>query len=166
VKACVRSKCGRYRSSARRPSVIVSASASERPSHWAVLPHVRSVDVLPYGLQPSGRRLTLVATVHAVNGAVRPLEITKVRLMAAGCIWHGTSTEWDELTEAVTHNCTCGARTYILAPRCAAHQMLDDQRVLDRLLFARRIAARLLREEVAEGPGTVSEQCTAAPFRG
>jgi hypothetical protein len=71
--------------------------------------------------------------------------------MTTGCIWHGTSTEWNELTEAITHNCTCGERTRAV-PRCAAHQLVDEQRAVDRLLFARRMASRLLREEMAERP--------------
>ncbi len=70
--------------------------------------------------------------------------------MTTGCSWHGTSTEWNELGEAVTHNCTCGERTDSLAPRCSAHQLLDEQRALDRLLFTRRIAATLVQEEMVE----------------
>jgi hypothetical protein len=69
--------------------------------------------------------------------------------MTTGCSWHGTSTEWNELGEAVTHNCTCGERPYVA--RCAVHQLLDEQRALDRLLFTRRIAATLVQEEMTEG---------------
>ncbi len=76
--------------------------------------------------------------------------------MTTGCIWHGTSTEWNELTEAITHNCTCGERTYVV-PRCAAHQFVDDQRAVDRLVFARRIAATLVQEEMAEGSVAIPE---------
>ena len=70
--------------------------------------------------------------------------------MTTGCIWHGTSTEWNELAEAIEHNCTCGQRAYG-ATRCPAHQLLEDQRALDRLLFERRIVARLIGEEMTEG---------------
>jgi hypothetical protein len=74
--------------------------------------------------------------------------------MTTGCIWHGSSTEWNELTEAITHNCTCGERTRAV-PRCAAHQLVAEQRAVDRLLFARRIASRLLQEEMAEGSAAI-----------
>jgi hypothetical protein len=70
--------------------------------------------------------------------------------MTTGCIWHGTSAEWNELTEAITHNCTCDERTCGV-PRCAVHQLVNEQRTVDRLLFARRFASRLLQEEMAEG---------------
>ncbi len=72
--------------------------------------------------------------------------------MPAASVWHGTADELDQLTKAVTDNCVCGQRSYLLAPRCPAHQLLDDQRALDRLLFARRIAARLRQEEFADVP--------------
>ncbi len=77
--------------------------------------------------------------------------------MTTGCIWHGTSTEWDELIQIITQNCTCDERTYG-GPRCAAHQLVDDQRAVDRLLFARRIASRLIEEEMAEASSAAAEQ--------
>ena len=82
----------------------------------------------------------------------------KAALMTTDGSWHGTSTEWNELGEAVTNNCTCGERTDSLAPRCSAHQLLDEQRALDRLLFTRRIAARLVQEEMTEGSVPITQQ--------
>lgn len=70
--------------------------------------------------------------------------------MKASCVWHGTATEWDQLTGAIKQNCTCGQRTYGFASRCTTHELLHEQHALDRLLFARRITARLLREEFLE----------------
>ncbi|MBV9322156.1 MAG: hypothetical protein JO352_00030 [Chloroflexi bacterium] len=64
-------------------------------------------------------------------------------------IWNGTPEERLELLAAVQHNCTCtidvhGARVSV----CEAHTMLvQHQRVLNGLLFARRIAQRFIREE-------------------
>jgi hypothetical protein len=64
--------------------------------------------------------------------------------------WHGRAAEYRDLVSAVGRNCCCeygmGART-----QCAAHHMIaEDQRALDGLLFARRMADRLRREEWME----------------
>lgn len=64
-------------------------------------------------------------------------------------IFHGTDKERDELLAAMSRNCEClfdgmGARTRT----CGAHgALVDDQRMLDGLMFARRIRARLITEE-------------------
>ena len=64
-------------------------------------------------------------------------------------IWNGTPEERLDLLAAVQHNCVCifdtkGARV----SACEAHTMLvRRQRVLDGLLFARRIAQRFICEE-------------------
>lgn len=64
-------------------------------------------------------------------------------------IWNGTPEERLELLVAVQRNCMCtidvhGARVSV----CEAHTMLvQRQRVLDGLLFARRIAQRFIYEE-------------------
>ena len=64
-------------------------------------------------------------------------------------IWNGTPEERLELLAAVQRNCTCsmdakGARVSV----CGAHSMLvQHQRVLNGLLFARRIAERFISEE-------------------
>jgi hypothetical protein len=71
--------------------------------------------------------------------------------------WHGTRVETTSLLQAVANNCGCefgltGARI----STCGAHQMLvDDQRALNRLLFARYLAPRLLREETNGGSGDI-----------
>ena len=66
-------------------------------------------------------------------------------------IWHGTQSESFELVSAITHHCGCefglmGARL----STCAPHRMLvEDQRALNGLLFARRMVERLRQEEWA-----------------
>jgi hypothetical protein len=64
-------------------------------------------------------------------------------------IWNGTPEELLELLAAVQRNCTC--ITDVMGDRasvCEAHTMLvQHQRVLNGLLFARRIAKRFIREE-------------------
>src|ERR1700726_2829910 len=64
-------------------------------------------------------------------------------------IWHGTQQESFDLVNAIARNCTCefGLMGVRLAT-CAPHRMLtEDQRALNGLLFARRMAERLSREE-------------------
>jgi hypothetical protein len=60
--------------------------------------------------------------------------------------WRGTSREWRQLAAAVSRNCTC---LTMPSPSgtCAGHQLLADRKLSNRLLFGRRIAARLQREE-------------------
>jgi hypothetical protein len=63
--------------------------------------------------------------------------------------WHGTENEERELLHVAHHYCTCefGLMGMRLST-CPLHNMLvQDQRALDGLLFARRIADRLRREE-------------------
>ena len=64
-------------------------------------------------------------------------------------LWNGTPTENLELLRAVNSNCDCqfGLMGMRLTS-CPSHRMLvEDQRALDGLLFARRIAAQLRDEE-------------------
>ena len=69
--------------------------------------------------------------------------------MAQQVSWHGTQQELFELSSAVSAHCSCrydrgGQRL----STCASHHMLTrEQRSLNGLLFARRIAARLRTEE-------------------
>jgi hypothetical protein len=67
----------------------------------------------------------------------------------ATAIWHGTFKERRELSNAMRHNCTCEfGRMGVRFSTCAGHHLLnEDQRALDGLLFARRIAGRLRHEE-------------------
>jgi hypothetical protein len=73
-------------------------------------------------------------------------------------VWHGTREEAVELTNAIAGNCCCefdlttGARV----STCAAHAMIEDQRLLDGLAFGRYLAKRLL-----EGEFRVNEHATA-----
>ena len=63
--------------------------------------------------------------------------------------WHGTQQESFALVNAIGRNCTCdfGLMGVRLAT-CSSHRMLmEDQRALDCLLFVRRMAERLRREE-------------------
>ena len=69
--------------------------------------------------------------------------------MAMQVVWHGSQQESFDLVNAIARNCTCefGLMGVRLAT-CAPHRMLtEDQRALNGLLFARRMAERLRREE-------------------
>jgi len=69
--------------------------------------------------------------------------------MAAETLWYGTQQESSDLLNAIARNCTCefGPDGIRLAT-CSPHTMLtSDQRALNGLLFARRMAHRLRREE-------------------
>jgi hypothetical protein len=69
--------------------------------------------------------------------------------MARQIVWHGTYEESVELIHAISRNCACNmGEGGVRLETCAAHQMLtDSQRSLDGLLFVRRMADRLRREE-------------------
>jgi hypothetical protein len=63
--------------------------------------------------------------------------------------WHGTRAESQAFVEAIARHCACefGLRGVRLGT-CGPHQMLaEDQRALDGLVFVRRLAERLRREE-------------------
>ncbi len=74
--------------------------------------------------------------------------------MVAQIHFNGTTQEGNDLLKAIAHNCQCtyglmGVRT----STCPAHHMLiDSQRVLDHLLFMRRIEGRLNRQEWVGDP--------------
>jgi hypothetical protein len=69
--------------------------------------------------------------------------------MTTPAAWHGTSREQLDLLAAVTRHCTCHTRTDgVRTIVCPPHRMLvEDQRALDGLLFAKRLAERLQDEE-------------------
>jgi hypothetical protein len=73
--------------------------------------------------------------------------------MVGPITWNGTVEEFRALSAAVNRACECPDKLgWQTATRCAAHQMLcKDQRAVDGLLFARRIAARLRCEEWRRG---------------
>ena len=74
----------------------------------------------------------------------------KVVQMATNVLWHGTQTEALELLQALSRNCSCVVTAEgVRLSTCAPHEMLSsDQRAVDGLLFARRIAERLRSEEL------------------
>ncbi len=87
--------------------------------------------------------------------------------------WRGTALERSALEQAVSCYCTgpdgrdgdrCrpGDWRSRMGEQhvCAAHQMLRDQRILDHLLFARRIRLRLLAEEL-DAYGTLAREARA-----
>ena len=59
--------------------------------------------------------------------------------------WKGTSREWRELSSSVIDNCTCASTG--THSTCSAHALLNDWATFNRLLFGRRMASRLQREE-------------------
>jgi hypothetical protein len=71
-------------------------------------------------------------------------------------IWYGTEEERRDLLASIERNCMCGfdakgARISV----CEAHTLLvQRQRVLDGLVFARRIARLFIREEWRLGDAT------------
>jgi hypothetical protein len=68
--------------------------------------------------------------------------------MAQQTIWNGTDEEARRLMRAIERNCNCSNPLTGPGGMCAPHRMiLEDQRALDGLLFARRIVARLTDEE-------------------
>ena len=78
--------------------------------------------------------------------------------MTSSVLWHGSQTEALELLQALSRNCSCVVTAEgVRLSTCAPHQMLSaDQRAIDGLLFARRIASRLHSEEFSPAPSHVS----------
>ncbi len=64
-------------------------------------------------------------------------------------VWYGSQQESFDLVNAVARNCECQfGMMGVRLSTCAPHRMLmEDQRALNGLLFARRIAERLRHEE-------------------
>jgi hypothetical protein len=65
--------------------------------------------------------------------------------VAVTVIFRGDAAAAGELVEAIAHNCSCKDRR-----PCAAHLMMSDQGLLDRLLFARWLVDRLHDEEFSQ----------------
>jgi len=79
--------------------------------------------------------------------------------MSQRVLWHGTQTEVVVLIHSIKQHCTCEFETSgKRIGDCSAHQMLLNQRALDGLLFARRMAQRLLIEEFSEARTVNSER--------
>lgn len=70
--------------------------------------------------------------------------------MTAKTQWHGDNAESLALVEAVAHNCGCTFGAFsIRLSTCAPHKaMVEDQRFLDGMLFARRMRARFWTPEL------------------
>lgn len=73
-------------------------------------------------------------------------------MVATGPVWHGTTAESSDLVNAIARYCEC---TYALngsrSKTCGPHSMLlADQRALDGLVWMRRDATRLRREEFSK----------------
>ncbi len=80
--------------------------------------------------------------------------------MSMQVVWHGTQQESFDLVNAIARNCTCefGLMGVRLAT-CAPHRMLtEDQRALNGLLFARRMAERLNSEEFTRAKNTAANR--------
>ena len=92
----------------------------------------------------SGRAQAPRAASQARSGTIA----SPSACMSTKVVWNGTQLDAVALLSAAADNCDCqfGAGAARLTI-CAAHRMLNDQRVLDGLLFARHMAARLLVEE-------------------
>lgn len=69
--------------------------------------------------------------------------------MTTKTVWNGTNDESAHLLGAVARNCTCEFGLMgVRLTTCTPHRMvLEDQRALDGLLFARRTADRWRRQE-------------------
>jgi hypothetical protein len=83
-------------------------------------------------------------TTHADGTGKRPM-------LKHQAIWNGTDAESYDLLASVQRHCACefdnaGARTKTCTPH---HALVYNQRFLDGVLFARRIAQRLIAEEWA-----------------
>lgn len=69
--------------------------------------------------------------------------------MPSSTTWPGTDVEIVALLGAADRHCTCRYRRDRLVGACPAHEMLSHPRIVHGLVFARRIADRLLAEEFA-----------------
>jgi hypothetical protein len=70
--------------------------------------------------------------------------------MASQTFFQGTDEERMALLVAIHHNCQCEVDEDGPTQNCPPHAMLHEQRVLDGLLFARRIEVRLVAEEFSD----------------
>lgn len=72
-------------------------------------------------------------------------------------VWRGTEDEAAWLQVVLGRNCTCersgdGGVGSVVLSKCVPHRMLDEQRVMDGLVWMRRAAGALLEEEGVERP--------------
>ena len=96
------------------------------------------------------QRIRLVSDENLVHLRETVVQVDmEMNVMMTIASWHGTHEESLELVDAVASNCGCeiGEMGEHLTV-CEPHMMLaTDQRALDGLLFVRRMAERLRREE-------------------
>jgi hypothetical protein len=80
--------------------------------------------------------------------------------------WHGKPSELRDLLTAVQRHCSCVYAQGACTSVCAGHRLLvEDQRALDGLLFVRRLADRLRREEELDtGPLAAPASNTDQPM--
>ena len=72
-----------------------------------------------------------------------------VRGVKVETVWHGSVQEATDLSNALANNCDCEfGHMGVRVTTCRAHAMVEDQRVLDGLLFARYMVDRLIAEEL------------------
>jgi hypothetical protein len=71
--------------------------------------------------------------------------------MSTHTVWHGTPEESLALAEAIARYCACEFGTLgVRLSMCGPHRiMMEDQRAVNGLLFARRMADCLRREELS-----------------
>jgi hypothetical protein len=63
-------------------------------------------------------------------------------------LWNGTPGEYLDLMRALDRHCGCqNGLMGVRLTRCGAHDLTDDQRALNGLLYGRRLAGRLRDEE-------------------
>ena len=120
--------------------------------------HTCSASLLDFPQPPCmARRLrsALAGGTRRVDATGRNVEV--VIPMATSVLWHGTQTEALELLQALSRNCSCVVTAEgVRLSTCPPHEMLSsDQRAIDGLLFARRIAAQLRTEEFNPNPAQV-----------
>jgi hypothetical protein len=78
--------------------------------------------------------------------------------MSQAISWHGTQEEMSALIASIERYCDCESRPEgMQQSTCAAHRLLLEQRQLDGLLFARRLAPRLSEEEFTGADATPCE---------
>jgi len=79
-------------------------------------------------------------------------------------VWRGNREQMLDLLAAVARHCTCAVDAHgVRHSSCAAHRLLvEDQRALDGLLFARWLGGRLRREE--HGPDVLVRDWPAYQF--
>jgi hypothetical protein len=79
------------------------------------------------------------------------------RLTMPYAVWHGTADELERLQKATQIHCNCERNARgAWVNQCGGHRLLGQQRLLDRLLFVRRMRDQFItREFVADQDNSV-----------